>query len=814
MSAKYSKKIMHHRKYRKYRNIMRLRLLLLGIFLVNCLPNFAQESLDVTNLLADTKTFIFNNNKNTVKGYIYDELQAKTACCGSDRIYLEVKIDPSGYVLQVKTLTGKEECFKKSAIDIVKNIKWDASDFRGPKSVYFEIKPDIPCDGRNNQYAQLEIFNNEKVSQTGDRIYDNNPVNTTPKPTTPPVAVNTPKEEPKETTPTPPAKEESKPADISTSEPVAVTPPQPKVEEPKTDPVTTESRGFEDAAEEVTPREATLPLANTAKPSPVAEADKERLSAKRKADQESVAKEEEILFLRDQLNQMRAREEELREQRLAEEKAQREREAEQARYEEETSTSWDSGSSDDSYASEESSFVDGEGGLFFDESGRSDSGSGSEDAFASEDSGTDPPKSEEDRLRDRIRDMEAKLRDLERGRQDRENRLRDEEMAQQRENEEYLRLVEEKMRMEEDYNQTVEQKELDRMEKDRQMVDEERRKVEDQTQRLVDEMERLRQEMEAKMMEVERQKVELDRLAELKIKREQEIMLERTLREKEREAQLEAQRISLFGGSSRNIAANDGGPIDLNNLPEDFLESPVDSSKLVYLLEVIQQLQAELQILRGQINQMENGGAVVPGPGNPVNTTTGTSVRGVIVPGGENQRPSNIPSNYNSASEDKSWEGVDNGIDLPVNPQPQQQIPSRNNNGQPTGNVSPDVSHRDTHANVEGPKFTERHYINGEAGMEDLINRELKAAGICNAAQAAFSVTLDPSGNVAGHRVLAANSPTVEMQLNRIIPGLKFNASDIRFNQTIYLEFKADITCEGVPQDTQTIKDLNPLINN
>ena len=58
---------------------MKLRLLLFGLLLSSVAPVWAQdEPVDVTTLLADTKTFIFSNNRSTVKGYIYAEMEAKT----------------------------------------------------------------------------------------------------------------------------------------------------------------------------------------------------------------------------------------------------------------------------------------------------------------------------------------------------------------------------------------------------------------------------------------------------------------------------------------------------------------------------------------------------------------------------------------------------------------------------------------------------------------------------------------------------------------------------------------------------------------
>jgi len=140
-----------------------------GIFFTCLVSVMGQSDMDITKLVADTKTFTFDDSQSTVKGYIYEELAQNTDCCGSDRIYLEVRIHPSGYVVEAKTLTGKNECFKKSSIDIVKNIKWDAENFKGTKPVYFEVRPDINCDGgKANAYQQLAVVNNELLDESGN----------------------------------------------------------------------------------------------------------------------------------------------------------------------------------------------------------------------------------------------------------------------------------------------------------------------------------------------------------------------------------------------------------------------------------------------------------------------------------------------------------------------------------------------------------------------------------------------------------------------------------------------------------------------
>ncbi|RMG70918.1 MAG: hypothetical protein D6722_07895, partial [Bacteroidetes bacterium] len=298
---------------------MKRRFLLLVLLAGMTLPARAQSGVDVTKLLANTKTFIFDNNKNTVKGYIYAILEEQTACCGSDRIYLEVKIDPSGYVLKVSSLTGKNDCFKQAAADIVKNIRWDASDFRGPKSVYFEIKPEIECvEGRDNGYVALEIFNNEKLNPAGMQVAggDPQPANPVTPPATEPEPA-TPQPNPVASQPEPQTQPEPEPQQIASAEPEPSRGqpepepmPQPTTPRPQTTrPQTTGVPGFM----------PTRPVTN-----PQAAPDAEIEEARRRAEAERIAREEEIRKLREEMQRLREQEEKQREARLAEERRRQE----------------------------------------------------------------------------------------------------------------------------------------------------------------------------------------------------------------------------------------------------------------------------------------------------------------------------------------------------------------------------------------------------------------------------------------------------------------------------------------------------------
>jgi hypothetical protein len=125
---------------------------------------------DIANARANPKTFIFDDDKHTVHGYIYNTLKEKAACCGNDAIYLEVKFDQSGIVTSAKTLTGKNECYKKSIVDIVQSVKWDATGVTGTKTIYFEVKPILPCSGSPGENVY------KAIGKEGGAVASTNPV--------------------------------------------------------------------------------------------------------------------------------------------------------------------------------------------------------------------------------------------------------------------------------------------------------------------------------------------------------------------------------------------------------------------------------------------------------------------------------------------------------------------------------------------------------------------------------------------------------------------------------------------------------------
>jgi hypothetical protein len=731
---------------------MKLRLLLLGFGVGLFLPAMAQPEVDVTKLLADTKTFIFNDNKHTVKSYVLAELQAKTTCCGTDRIYLEVRIDPSGYVLDVKPLNGKVDCYKSSAIDIVKNIKWDTRDFKGPKSVYFEIKPEIECvEGRDNAYRPIEVFNNEIAKGA----------------VAPAVAVQ-PAAQPAQPQPAPvqPAPVQPAPSQpVAQQQPAApAAQPEPAVQQPAARPQPDPA-----AAAAMTPMVATAPATPSA--TVAMEGDKE---ARAREDAARQAKEQELAMLKEQMEKMRIEEEKKREQRLAAERAKAEKEA--ARQQ--------------ASASRGSSNPGGAGGLFLDDAPQKGDKPGSQAEAPQQ-----VPMSEEERIQQEIRNLEEQKRQLSEARRQREEEARRRQQEEDRASQDLLRIEEEIVRKQEEAAQRREQMELDRMEQDRRRAEEESKRRQDEYQRIQEEIRRLQAEAERKVAEVEKQNQDASNLARLRQAREQEITLERELRRQQTALQMEQTRRSLLAGGNSITSMSDVMP-DLSATP--------DSDRVAALMRAVVQLQGELAVLQGQIRAMGGTPATAP-----------------VTPGA---KPGAAPSRPRSAADDQSWKGfsyqdpdADPALYKPAPgtnvAQPKPQSGSNAPGYRPGAGFSPDPSHQETHANVPGPEFGVRTYAGGNEKMKEIIKTKLKDGGVCGLGQALFSVTLSPAGDVLRHSVLAANTPLVEMQLNSVIPTLKFNAVDSRYSQTVYLEFKAEILCDGAA-DKVNLQGVENIIRN
>lgn len=808
---------------------MKLRLLIFGLLFSTVVPMWAQEGVDVTTLLADTKTFIFSDNQSTVKGYIYEQMEAQSSCCGKDRIYLEVKIDPSGYVLSAKTLTGRNDCFMQSAIDVVKNIKWNTEDFKGgPRSVYFEIKPDISCDGgRANEYAAIEIFNNEllngTVAVTSAPVVaaqpQTQPVTTpvTPPASTPPVVTTPPvtSSEPIAVS-TPPATQtevtEVTEEPAATLQPevqeeatvAAATPPTPAVEdepvvvesieartEARTTPPGTIQRPVEPIASAVNPTDPPRGV-NPAVQRELTE-DEEQAIASQEAERQR--RGDEIRQLKEEMGRMRESEERERDaQRMA--AAQRQTQPDPYAYNDNSS----GGSAD---YDENEPFTGGIPGLKYE----GDQALPYEEGNAGQGNQTDPADSQEDRIRNDISGIEQQIRDLENKNRETENAIRQQMQAADRDNRQIVQLSEQKIRKEEEAAQLRDQRELDRIEQDRVRIEQDREKQTAEIQRLQDQLAKLQSDVQVKMVDLDRQQQDIDRIAIQKQQREQEIQLERALRAKEQEAELEGIRLRTMNGS--NLAS---GGINASDMPVDFATA-ADSEKYVFLVQQVNMLTQEVNQLRTQL-----GKAPLPQTPPTGGGTTGTQTQTIpVTPGGS--------PGSKSAANDRSWEKLDfvapdlTAEDYQIVPKPQPVITAPqgartsepgtpvmdNPAAQPARQNPADANYRpgrgysslsENHGNTAGPELRMRTYVNGETALKELVKDNLRAGGVCGLAQVMFSVTLKPDGTVVSYRVLAANTPQVQVQIGTLIPNLKFDAIDARYNQTIYQEIKAEIFCE------------------
>ncbi|MDP5170247.1 MAG: hypothetical protein NWR72_08370 [Bacteroidia bacterium] len=802
---------------------MKLRLLLFGLLLSSVAPVWAQdEPVDVTTLLADTKTFIFSNNRSTVKGYIYAEMEAKTSCCGSDRIYLEVKIDPSGYVLSAKTLTGRNDCFMQSAVDIVKNIKWNTEEFKGgPRSVYFEIKPDISCDGgKANTYAAVEIFNNELLNGNQQPT---TPVVAAPKPqpTTPaqpavtpaPVVAAPQQPAPQQPAPTTSAPVATAPAPATTApaqpEPVAPAP-QPVVK--ADDPVVIET------PTRITPTQSSPPGLPPRRQDPVAAASptdpprgqapiqreltEEEKQAIAGQEAERQRREEEIRQLKEEMARMRAAEEQVRETKIA--TARNNPQPPKDAFGSQSSRS-QAPASDNG----EIGF-----GLFMDELPLENGAKPTGNASAPTTPQVDPNASQEERIRSDVARMEQRIRELEQTNREVENDIRRRLQDAEKANREIVQLAEEKARREEEGEQLREQRELDRIAENKRRIEDDRSKQEREVQKLQDDLARMQSEMQTKMKDLDRQQQEIDRVAMERQQREQEIMLTRALREKETEVELERMRLERLNS---NILATTGGGVNAGDIMPDFATA-ADSEKYVFMINQINMLREEVNTLRGQLGQ-----APLP------QTVPGTSTQPASGAGSK-VKPATGTKGTGNAATNRDWENIDivapglSESDYIINPKPvmptvpaptqqttsQSATPSGTSttpakpaqdpsvvNYRPGQGYSPDPSHVSTHTNVSGPELTTRTYVNGETALKELVKEDLRKGGVCGLAHVLFSVTLKPDGTVLNYRILTANATQVSAQMGLLIPNLKFNAIDARYNQTIYQEIKAEIVCEG-----------------
>ncbi|MEM6262640.1 MAG: hypothetical protein AAGI38_09055 [Bacteroidota bacterium] len=770
---------------------MKFRLLLIIGCLLWTHQISAQSDVDVTKLTADTQTFIFSDNKSTVKNYIYAELEGKTACCGSDRIYLEVRIDPTGWVVQAKTLTGKNECFKKSAMDIVKNIKWNAKDFKAPKSVYFEIKPEMDCEGRDNSYQQIQIFHNEKLDANGVPLtYASSTGVSASKASggtvTPTGVPARPTEEEMATT------VEETEEDIAASDEVQT---PPVVETEEADEVEPEAQPEETVA--ATPQSSpSQPIASSAQPATTtpAAADEELERVKRMAELERKKYEEEVARLKAEKEAAEAEKEaqasRLDEERRRRQQAEKERNniaAKNKQYERNQiasrndSRSNSSRGQDDGYRNESSSrssydYRSGNSGRDRDRYNSGDGDAPQRQLSASERARDEKRRMEEqmNRLASDIRQQESENRRIT---QDAERRKR-----------ELAKLQEDILRKDEEIRKQQEQEELQRIEKERRDAEERKRQQEREVQRQMDELKRKQAEVDRMIADLQRVENELKQKEDAKVQKEQEITLEQTKRQQMLEAQID--QLKMTAGTSAPV--NSGtSPSAVSSLMVS--DSGGNNQAVMVLAQQIDLLRQE--ILRLQMSVGQGGGT----------PRGGTTVRTPVT------RTSKAPaSSTQQAASNSAWKKIEM---FPEDRTAYQGVPVKATGNIKVGDRGPDASHADTHKNLPGPDMKEPVYKGGDkATMKRFIAEELRKGGVCGLAQSVFELTVSPTGTVTSYRVFTSNNVQVATLLPGILTRLEFQPTGTQISSISYVEFKAEIVCEG--NETRiNIREVEDILN-
>ena len=87
--------------------------------------------------------------------------------------------------------------------------------------------------------------------------------------------------------------------------------------------------------------------------------------------------------------------------------------------------------------------------------------------------------------------------------------------------------------------------------------------------------------------------------------------------------------------------------------------------------------------------------------------------------------------------------------------------------------------------------------------MKTYLRENLKKAGVCGVTHVLAEVNVDRSGNVTSYKVLKTTPEEVVGKLPSILLGMKFktNPATAPYSQTMYVEFKGEIRCEGKAAD-------------
>ena len=883
------------------------RLLLFYVCMVSVLLLKAQP-VDVTKLTADTKTYIFSDGKTTVRDYLYNRLQAQSSCCGSNRVYLEVRIDPTGYVLSAKALTGTNECYKESIIDIVKSIRWDATEFKGPKSVFIDLKPDMPCEGRNNVYAKIETFNNAMLDKNGVAITNASSIGAaSSNPNQPPaapaggVAVNQPPVNPAPQPPvivppvaqpvvTPPIPAPVMPQPVASTQPVV--PPGSLVQmnaKPVGSGVTTPGGTQLPPIPQAIP--AVVPPAPRGGPATL-EADKARET------------QEEIAALRAELDR-RAKEEEAKKPKtaapaageLASKDAPKDGEKKEGK---EGEADW--GIDEETKKMDCKAVLGRDGKPLVDKNGKPvmdcKTVVGKKDEKKEE--APKPPTPEElaakkaadevvaeaarmakmspeekRRFEDakRAKDADEKMRNEERALQDKisaaERSLKDAEDAKRKAEDDAVRKGTEIVRFKEDLQRAKvdavvkkDEAELRRIDEEKRAAEAKKLEQEREIQKKMDDIKRMQQDMERFTGELQKQQEEL-----------------RGIEEKRTKLQQEAEIRKSGGSVTMDMPAPTAAPAKTapaNKVAKEDTDT-VTVNKLMRRIEelngVVYRMQQEMTA-RGANAQLAIPPASAP---TMANNPDWRNVPNVPAPAGmQNGQPHNKVESQNAAA-NQDWMKMDynntealaktpegreiimselqNGRSLdskatrqtqaatapvvvapaPVMPKkdmstapktgvtvsqptivpaPAPVAPQAAGNYVSTGDKNPDAIHSDTYKNIPVASNGVLEYVDGEKGMQNYLRENLKKAGVCGVAHVLAEVNVDRNGNVTSYKVLKTTPEEVVGKLPAILLGMKFktNPATAPYSQTMYVEFKGEIRCEGKPADKTGVNQVEPFI--
>lgn len=120
--------------------------------------SFAQP-VEAPSQKIDPRTFIFEDGRTTLTDYVVGQLREHTNCCGIDNIYVELRITPQGTVENVRSLTGRNDCYKRSLEDVLRPTLWKVEGFSTTRPLYYEFRLSEACKGtpEDNVYKPIPV---------------------------------------------------------------------------------------------------------------------------------------------------------------------------------------------------------------------------------------------------------------------------------------------------------------------------------------------------------------------------------------------------------------------------------------------------------------------------------------------------------------------------------------------------------------------------------------------------------------------------------------------------------------------------------